>query len=191
MPTVPPADLTQQLRAAQQGDAVAAETLWEAVYGELYRMARGQLYRNGAGHTLNSTALVHEAYLKLVRHDGAYESRAHFYNVAARAMRHILIDHARRKGSQKRGGDRDRVPLEGDHLQAHQRAALLLDLDAALDRLAAVDERLAAVVEYRFFAGLEIPDVADLLGVSVPTVGRDWRKARAWLAHELHDALST
>ena len=191
MPPVSPAAVTQHLRDAQQGDAAAAEALWDAVYGELYRMAKGQLSRNGAGHTLNTTALVHEAYLKLVRHEVTYESRTHFFRVAAKVMRHIVIDHARRKGSQKRGGDRDRVTLEGDYLQAHQRAALLLDLDAALDRLAALDERLAAVVEYRFFAGLEIADVADLLGVSVPTVSRDWRKAKAWLAHELHDAALT
>lgn len=191
IPTPPPGDLTRHLRAAQQGDAEAADALWDAVYGELYRMARGQLDRNGAGHTLNTTALVHEAYLKLVRHDVAYEGRAHFFSVAAKAMRHIVIDHARRKGSQKRGGDLDRVPLEGDHLQVHQRADLLLDLDAALDRLATVDERLAHVVEYRFFAGLELSDVAELLDVSVPTISRDWRKAKAWLAHELHDASQT
>ena len=176
------------LHAAAGGDKQALDALFPHVYEELRRLAHG--VRGGrAGETLCTTALVHEAYLKLVPSAGtAWEGRSHFFGVAARAMRQLLVDAARRASRAKRGGDDAwAVTREEAAHAAPVRAEELLALDEALDRLATMDARQARVVEHRFFAGLTAPETAALLGVSVPTVDRDWRAARAWLRREMRD----
>lgn len=153
------------------------------VYGVLRGLAARQR-RRGAGHTLDTTALVHEAWLKL-HGAGAFENRGHFLAVAATAMRHILVDHARKRLSHKRGGDLVRVASAISQIGASDDVELVIDVDAALTKLAAFDERLARVVEWRFFAGLEEAEIASALGVDVRTVRRDFRKARAFILEEL------
>jgi RNA polymerase sigma factor (TIGR02999 family) len=153
------------------------------VYGVLRGLAARQLRRAGA-HTLDTTALVHEAWLKL--HGAApFDNRGHFLAVAATAMRHILVDHARKRLSHKRGGDLVRVASAISQVAASDDVELVVEVDAALTKLAAFDERLARVVEWRFFAGLEETEIASALGVDVRTVRRDFRKARAFILEEL------
>lgn len=157
--------------------------LVEGAYAELRRLA--EKYLGAPGQTLQPTAVVHEAYLKLAQsHPDAWESREHFLAVAARAMRQILVDAARRRLTAKRGGDRARVTLTG-LAEGSESGLDALVLDDALSRLALVDERLSRVVELRFFGGLSVPEVAQVLGQSSATVERDWRKARAWLRVQL------
>lgn len=157
-----------------------------AVYAELRALA-ASYFRGRGGHTLQPTALVHEAYLRLRKHEGAIVDRAHFFAVAATAMRQILTDHARRHRAQKRGGaDQERVTLS--NVAAFESPIDLVELDQLLSRLAALDERQARLVELRFFAGLTEEEAAELLGVSLRTVQKDWRKARAWLVAELERA---
>lgn len=178
--------VTQLLNAVRAGDAHALDAVFTRVYDELRMLAR-RVRAGRAGQTLDTTALVHEAWIKLVPAvDVDWESRAHFFGVAARAMRQILVDAARRRLAKKRGGeDNWQVTLdEGSHA-APVRAAELVALDAALERLAAVDPRRAQVVEHRFFAGLTTRETAEVLGISTGTVERDWRAARAWLALEI------
>lgn len=167
-----------------------ADRLLPAVYDELRRLAASYLGRERPGHTLQPTALVHEAYLRLVHHDRvSYEGRSHFFAVGARMMRRLLVDHARRKGSRKRGGDALRVTLDAELVRSVIGGALdaasFLALDDALHRLADLDERAARVVELRFFGGLTMKEVADHLGVSKRTAEGDWTHARAWLRREL------
>jgi RNA polymerase sigma factor (TIGR02999 family) len=160
--------------------------LSEAVYPELRRLASGLMRRERPGHTLQPTALVHEAYLSLVDTTHLdWQSRAHFFGAAANAMRHILVDHARSRRAQKRGGDETMVRF--DESLGHGAAAdvALLDLDATLDRFAKLDQRAARIVELRVFGGLTVPEVAEVLGVSRRTVDNDWAMARMWLAQEL------
>ncbi len=157
------------------------------VYDELHNLAQRQLRGERAGHTINATALVHEAYLKLVDQDQvSWQNRAHFMAVAALSMRRILINYARRQRAQKRGGG-EAVATFDEALMGGQtaRAEQLIALDEALDRLAQMNERQSKVVSYRFFGGLTQEEIAEALGVSVPTVRRDWRIARAWLTREL------
>ena len=158
------------------------------VYDELRRLAHRQLRREASGHTLGTTALVHEAYLRLAAQaPGAWRDRPHFLALAATAMRRILVDHARRHGAHKRGAGARRVPIENvESLAAEDRAELLVALDDALSRLAALDARQARVVECRFFGGLTEDETAQALGVGLRTVKRDWAKARGWLYRELH-----
>ncbi|HUF51418.1 MAG TPA: sigma-70 family RNA polymerase sigma factor [Longimicrobiales bacterium] len=160
--------------------------MYALAYAELRRIAHRQLRRERAGHTLNTTALVHEAYLRLADRTAEWIDRTHFFALAAQAMRHILIDHARRHRSTRRGGQLVRVPLDEAMLTLEDRAELLLAVDEALTRLAAVDERRCRVVECRFFAGLTEEETAAALGVGVRTVKRDWAKARAWLFAEIY-----
>lgn len=156
------------------------------VYDELQRMADIQLRRERGDHTLNATALVHEAYLKLVDQSRVtWKNRAHFLGVAAQAMRRILINYANRRRAQKRGGDRVATTFDDQLMSDDVRADQLIDLDEALGRLKILNERQAVVVEYRFFGGLTHEEIAEVLDVSVPTVRRDWRLARAWLTREL------
>jgi RNA polymerase sigma factor (TIGR02999 family) len=178
-------DLNVLLSAASGGDRSAMDRLFARVYPELLALAH-QVRRGRAGETLDTTALAHEAWLKLASgRPVEYQGQAHFRAVAARAMRQILVDSARRRVSQKRGGRDQPVTLEDDVLPAPLRPDRILALDAALERLATVDERRASVVEHRFFGGLTADEIATVLGVSVATVERDWRAARAWLAVEL------
>lgn len=181
-------EITRLLTDARRGDAAAAERVFELVYSELHRQAHLQLHRHGSSGaaTLQTTALVHEAYLKLF--DVAHleiEDRRHFFVLAARAMRQVLVDHFRRASAEKRGGSSKPLPLDDCEVPAEQRGEALLALDSALVKLAAVDERLGKVVEWKFFGGLTEIEIAGLLGVTDRTVRNDWQKARAWLANEL------
>ncbi|MDF1504959.1 ECF-type sigma factor [Roseisolibacter sp. H3M3-2] len=164
-----------------------ADAAFGAVYDELRRLARRQLRREAAGHTLNTTALVHEAYLRLAEQRAAPVERGHFLSLAATAMRRILVDHARRHRAAKRGAGVRAVTLDdADALAADDRAELFVALDEALARLAALDARQARVVECRFFGGLTEEETAEALGIGLRTAKRDWAKARGWLHRALH-----
>lgn len=175
------ADITQLLAGAYAGEKAASEELWEAVYGQLRQIAHREL-RGGAGHTMSTTALVHEAYLKLVDHDRASpESRTHFFALSCRAMRSILVDYARRRQALKRGGARQRVELEDAMIAAESRADEIVALDEALNRLATFAPRLVQIVECRYFGGLSVDETAEVLGTSKRTVEREWTRAKAYL----------
>lgn len=179
-------ELFAALQGATQGDSSALDRLFPVLYQELKRQARGYLRGERAGHTLQPTALAHETYLRLIgRKDFAWQNRAHFLAAAARAMRGILVDHARRRRAQKRGGGRDPVPLDATMAIEEQRPVAFDDLDRALEDLARRSERQARVVELRYFGGLNTEETAEVLGVSPVTVKRDWQTARAWLFREL------
>ena len=174
------------LAAWKGGDTDALDRLTDLVYPELRRIARRNLERRHAGGSLESAALVNEAYLKLVRAGGIQcENRVHFLALCAQIMRRILVDHARRCGFAKRGGDALRVSLDEALLVAQARGIDVLALDEALDALTRIDSRKSRVVELRYFGGLNIDETAEVLAVSVDTVKRDWRMARAWLMAEL------
>lgn len=161
--------------------------LFPAVYDELRRLAHRHLEREATGHTLTTTDLVHQAYLTLHEQTRAHwSSRAHFLSVAATAMRRILVDHARSRQSQKRGGALKRVPLESVAPAVAQPPDLLVALDEALDRLRSLDPRQAQVVECRFFGGMSEEETAEALGIAVRTIRRDWARARSWLYRELY-----
>lgn len=178
--------VTELLDALSDGDREALDRLFPIVYEELRRIARRRLSKERPGHTLNTTALVHEAYLKLVGLDSIqYEGRAHFFAVAAQAMRNILVSYAQYKKAAKRGGGRPGVPLDEAVVMSEQQADGILALDEALGRLQALGERQYRVVESRFFAGLTIEETAEALDISPATVKRDWNLARAWLNREL------
>jgi len=189
--STPPGEITGLLAAARQGDGDAASRLMALVYDELRIMARRQLRGRRPGQTLTTTALVHEVYLKLVDQDGVpWQDRSHFFGVAALAMRHILVDSARRRVAKKRGGEDVRIPLDelrlsGGAPDAEARAVEVLAIDRALTSLAALNERLSQLVELRFFAGLTEEETAEAMGTSERTVRRDWRKARAFLFQAL------
>lgn len=182
-------DITGLLVAWRAGDRTAVDRLFPLVYDELRRIAHRQLGGERPDHTLGTTALVHETYLKLVDQARAQlADRAHFFAVAARAMRRILVDYARRHRAAKRGGAQAPVSLDDTMLLlATQRADTLVALDDALLRLADVDERLSRVVEWRFFGGLTEEETAEALAVTARTVRRDWVKAKAWLAQVLRE----
>jgi RNA polymerase sigma factor (TIGR02999 family) len=181
-------DVSRILALAEQGDPVAARELLPLVYGELRKLASARLADEKPGHTLQPTALVHEAYLRIVGvgEPQPFNSRGHFFAAAAaEAMRRILVESARRKQRQKRGGDRDREPLEPDQIAAPESSDELLELDAALDKLAAEHPRKAELVKLRYFAGLTQEQAAETLGIGVSTADRDWAYARAWLFREV------
>ena len=179
------ADLTELLNRAQGGDASAREAAFAQIYADLKRIAAAELRRN-PGATLNTTALVHEAYAKLAAHHaGALASRAHFFSLAARAMRQILVDQARSRLADKRGGREAHTGLDDAREVADRRAEELLLVDEALDRLAEHDERAAKVVEWHFFGGFTFGEIAAELDLSERTVRSDWALARAVLAREL------
>jgi RNA polymerase sigma factor (TIGR02999 family) len=185
-------EVTQILAAVEQGDPVAASQLLPLVYAELRKLAAQKLAQEPSGQTLQPTALVHEAYLRLVASPGReagesephWDSRAHFFAAAAEAMRRILVENARRKQAVKHGGGRRQLPLEEFH-RVTESPQDLLDLDDALTRLAAEEPDKARLVQLRFFAGLSTPDAASALGISVATAERWWAYARAWLFSEL------
>lgn len=179
-------DVTEVLQRISGGDPGAVDRLLPLVYDELRALARRELRRERSDHTLQPTALVHEAYLKLARLDRLeWRDRAHFFGAAAGTMRRVLVSHARRKRAEKRGGGAKAVPLENVVLAARERPDDVLALDEALARLADLDSRQAQVVECRFFAGMSVPETAEALGISPATVKRDWTAARAWLNREL------
>lgn len=177
--------VTRLLADLRGGDARAHDELYPLVYGELRRVAQRVLAGERAGHTLQATALVNEAYLKLAQAGGA-ENRLHFIRIAARAMRQVLVDHARRKLAEKRGGDVVHTVVDDKPIGLDARPEELMALDQALERLEEQDPRLRQIVEYRFFGGLTETEMAELLGVTTRTVQRDWAKARAWLYRELY-----
>jgi len=178
-------DVTQILSANEQGDPRASEQLLPLVYEKLRQLAAARLAHERAGHTLQPTALVHEAYLRLVSDEAAqWDSRGHFFAAAAQAMRRILVENAIKKKAVKHGGGRQRVPLEEFH-RVTESPEDLLDLDDCLTRFAADEPTKAQLVELRFFAGLSMLEAANTLGVSVATADRWWAYARAWLFREL------
>ena len=173
-------DVTRLLDAARDGDAQAAADLLPLIYNELRQLAAVNLAREKPGHTLDATALVHEAYLRLAGQQ-LFDNRNHFLAAAAQAMRRILVENARHKRRLKRGGGRDREAVELDELTAGVPDEELLALHDALDRFAIQDPRRAGLVELRFFGGMTLPEIAEHLGISLSTAERDWRYARAWL----------
>ena len=181
-------EITHLLDQAREGDAVALRRLIPLVYDQLRTLAHRQRQRIGPSETINTTALVHEAYEKLARSHSGFADRQHFFSVAARAMRDVLVDHARSQRRQKRGGGLRPLMLDESFHVPPEQIGPLLDLDEALTRLTALDARQAEVVELRYFVGLTIPEAADVLGLSAATVKRDWTAARAWLYHALSDA---
>ncbi len=186
-PDAPPeSPVTRLLISWQSGNPEALDQLTPMVYSELRRLAHSYMSREGPDHVLQPTALVHEAYLRLVGLDVRWHGRQHFFAVAARLMRRILIDFARQQAAAKRGGPERPIALDGLEIAIEQ-ATDLLALDDALKRLAAMDERKARVVELRFFAGLTIDETAEVLTLSHATVERDLKLAKAWLAREMDD----
>ena len=183
-----PGEVTQLLQAAREDERGALDRLIAVVYDELRLMARRQLARERSGHTLHATALVHEVYVKLAGSPIDASDRAHFLAIAARAMRQILVDHARRKKAQKRGGGWEVTTLTDGSRSVDFNPEEMLALDRALDEL---DERQRQVVEFRFFGGMEESEIATVLAISERTVRRDWVKARAWLYRSLYPQLSS
>lgn len=191
----PQTTVTRILEAARAGDAPAMEKLFSLVYEELHQRAHWQRQKWHGDLTLNTTALVHEAYLKLVDQSKAeWRDRAHFLSVAAKAIRHLLIDYARQRRAEKRGGDAPKFSLEelqqagGEVAMTEEKADALVALEEALERLEKVDEREAKVVECRFFGGMTVEETAEALGISERTVKRDWSMAQAWLRREMAGA---
>ena len=179
-------DITHLLSDWSNGNQAALEQLLPLVYDELHRLAAKYMSRERAGHTLQTTALVNEAYLRLADQKSArWKDRAHFFAVASKVMRQILIDHARTHARAKRGGGGTRISLDEVAVISKERAADLLELDEALRKLAEMDQRKSEVVELRFFGGLTIEEAAEVLKVTPKTVTRDWSMARAWLFREL------
>ena len=178
--------LTELLLALREGQAGVVDRLYPLVYEELRRIAHRALRGERTGHTLGTTGLVHEAYLGLVDQTRLeYRDRAHFYGIAARAMRHILVDYARRHGAAKRGGNQRAIALDEAILAVEDRAEALLALDEALRELETVDPRLGQVVQCRFFGGFTEEETGEVLGVTARTVRRDWLKAKGWLYQHL------
>jgi len=184
--------ISHLLHRWSDGDSEALDQLTPLVYGELRRMARRYMRRQPPGHTLQTTALIHEAYLRLVgREEQRWENRAHFFSVAAQAMRHILMDYARARNREKRGGGGQRVSLDEAMTICPERVAELVALDDALTELAKLDDRRSKVVELRFFGGLTEEEIAEVLKVSPRTVSSDWSLARSWLLRELSKSLGS
>jgi RNA polymerase sigma factor (TIGR02999 family) len=186
MATHPPQPVTELLLAWNGGDESALEQLMPLVYDELHQLAHRYLGGERAGHVLQTTALVNEAYLRLIDSSRVqWQNRAHFFAVSARLMRRVLVDFARARNYQKRGGGAQQVSLDEALVVSNERAADLIALDDALTALAAADERSSRVVELRFFGGLSIEETAEVLKISPETVKRDWTWAKAWLLREL------
>jgi RNA polymerase sigma factor (TIGR02999 family) len=181
------ADITQLLIAASEGDVHAMDRVVPLVYQQLKRMARSRLRNERPDHTLDTTALVHEAYLRLLDvNQIEWQGRSHFLSMSARIMRRVLVDYAQRRNALKRGGGQRNLQLEEEvHLIPEAHAEIMADLDEALTRLEAVSPRCSQVIEHRYFGGLTLEETATVLGVSLATVKRDARFAQAWLANEL------
>jgi RNA polymerase sigma factor (TIGR02999 family) len=185
-------EITERLRLAQQGDRAALDEVFTLVYDELHRLAQAQRRRWSGASTLDTTALVHEAYLKLVgQPDAGWNDRGHFLAVASRAMRHLLVNYAERRRAAKRGGGATPVSLDDFNPVSEEVADEVIALHEALERLAAVNDRQVRVVEARFYVGLSIDETAQALGISPATVKRDWQLAGAWLHREIRLTLQT
>jgi RNA polymerase sigma factor (TIGR02999 family) len=181
-----PQEITVLLHAWRRGEAGALDELMPLVYGELRRIAHKYMMREHPGHTLQTTAIVNEVYLRLVDSAGIeWKDRSHFFAISANLMRRILVEFARSRGREKRGGGIQKVEIDEAILSLPQRGTDLVALDDALTALAALDARKAKVIELRFFGGLSLEEAAEVLGVSPDTVRRDWRLARAWLCREM------
>jgi RNA polymerase sigma factor (TIGR02999 family) len=179
-------DITLLLQAHASGDQHALDKLMPLVYDEMHKMACGRLMGERPDHTYSATALVHEAYLKLVDFNRIdWQNRSHFFAIASRVMRNILVNYAVKKKAEKRGGSRHKITLGASHAVQETDLDEILSVDHALKKLEELDERQAKVVECRFFGGLTIEETAQTLGISEPTVSRDWKMARAWLNREL------
>ncbi len=187
MKTPAQAEVTQLLLDWSNGDQNALDKLVPLVYDELRRLARHYMQRETPGHTLQTTALVNEAYLRLVDQTVPWQNRAHFFAIAAQMMRRILIDHARSHARQKRGGGTVQVSLDEAAIMPQEQAAELIALDEALQRLTEIDPRRGRVVELRFYGGLSIEETANVLKISPNTVMRDWNLAKAWLFKEINE----
>ena len=184
--TTAPHQVTRLLQEWSEGDETALAKLMPLVHDELHQLAHQHMRRESAGHVLQTSALINEAYLRLVDQPQIrWQSRAHFFGIAARLMRHILVDDARKRNAAKRGGSFIRVPLDEASKVIQEQAANVAALDDALQRLEAIDERQGKIVELRFFGGLSIEETAEVLKVSPGTVMRDWTFARAWLRSEM------
>lgn len=184
-----PSEITLWLREWSSGKQEALDMLMPVVYAELHRQAASYLRRERIGHTLQATALINEAYVRLIEQRGVnWQNRAHFFGIAAQAMRRILVDHARSRHRSKRGGNAENLPLEAAEFAAASSGGNidLIALDDALTRLAKMDERQSRIVELRFFSGMSVEETAEVLGVSTATVKNDWRAAKAWLFQELN-----
>jgi RNA polymerase sigma-70 factor (ECF subfamily) len=180
-----PGDVTQLLKALKRGDRAAEGKLLDVVYRELHRMAARLMRRERSDHTLQATALIHEAYVRLVdQRDKEWQNRSHFFGVAAQVMRRVLVDYARSRNTRKRGGEYRKVELESIPF-TQQTSTELIALDEALTRLSDIDARQGRIVELRFFGGLTEEETAEVLGVSSRTVKREWTIAKAWLYAEL------
>jgi RNA polymerase sigma factor (TIGR02999 family) len=179
-------EVTELLRRWRSGDKQALDKLTPLVYGELHRLAHQYIGRERPGHTLQTTALVNEAYVRLVdQKDVEWQSRAHFFAVSAQVMRHILVDYARQRASAKRGGEFEKVELDGEAMVSCERAAELVALDEAMRTLHGLYPRRSKVVELRYFGGLNNKEASEVLKVSEATIERDWRFAKAWLYREM------
>jgi RNA polymerase sigma factor (TIGR02999 family) len=188
LPVATQSNITELLVGYGRGDKEALDQLMPIVYEELRRQAARYLRREQAGHTLQTTALIHEAYVRLVdQHAVQWQNRAHFFGVAAQMMRRILVDHARTKKRVKRGGSDIRVSLAGANVAVKGQDLDVVALDEALNRLAEIDEQQSRVVELRYFSGLTVEETAEVMGISKATVKRDWSVAKAWLYRELSD----
>jgi len=182
-----PNGITQMLIELTDGNQEVVNQILPHIYDELKRLASSYLRRERPDHTLQPTALVHEAYMKLIDQKRVqWQNRAHFFGIAAQVMRRILMDHARKHQADKRGGDAEKLPIEEVILVvSHEKSAELIALDDALKELAKMDEQKARIVELRYFGGLSIEETAEVMGVSVPTINRQWRVAKAWLYSQI------
>lgn len=181
-----PQQVTKLLKRWSSGNESAFDDLMPIVYDELRRMAKGYMNRQDSGHTLQTTELIHEAYLKLAGSEARdLKNRAHFFGVAAKAMRHILVDYARSKSSEKRGGDRQRISMVENQFVSDEKSDEIVALDEAMSKLDELDERKSKVVEMKFFGGLTVEEISKVLKVSAMTVKRDWSFAKTWLSKEI------
>jgi RNA polymerase sigma-70 factor, ECF subfamily len=186
MQTPQPNDITQLLLRWSRGDQAALEQLMPVVYDELYKLAHSYLRRERPDHTLQPTELINEAYLRLVKHDFPdWQSRRHFYGVAAQLMRQVLVEYARARSADKRGGGEQKYSLDEELTFSDEKAAELVALDDALVALAKFDERKVRIIELRYFGGLSLEETAAALGLSIATIGHETRLARAWLRREM------
>lgn len=184
----PPNEITPLLLRWSQGDSAALSQLLPVVYAELRQLAQSYLRRERSDHTLQPTALINEAYLRLIKQDfPEWQSRRHFFGVAAQLMRQILVEHARTRGAGKRGGGGQKFSLDEALTFSNERAAELVALDDALVALAQFDERKVRIIELRYFAGLSLEETAEALGLSITTIGHEMRVARAWLRREIEN----